>query len=140
MANVTRLNEAFDSLLRGYFLRPMAFEGDRSPPQVATFPVDVSEDELAYTVRAEIPGVKKEDINVSVEGNQVAISADLRPEEVKEDERVLRSERYYGKAYRALHLAQPVFENAAVAKYTDGVLELTLPKRAPTSAKRIKIM
>jgi len=101
---------------------------------------DVSENDGAYTVRAEIPGVKKEDINISIDGDQVAISAEVKNEkDVKEGERVLRSERYYGKVYRAFQLGQTVDENAASAKYADGVLELTLPKKAATSAKRIEI-
>jgi HSP20 family protein len=58
---------------------------------------------------------------------------------VKEGERVLRSERYYGKLYRAFGLGQPVDEAGASAKYSDGILELSLPKKAATQAKRIAI-
>ena len=141
MANITRgypLDEAFDQLLRGFFVRPVNFEGTAAAP--AQFRVDVSENETAYSVRAEIPGVRKEDINISIEGDQVAISAEVKNEkDVKEGERVLRSERYYGKVYRAFQLGQALDENAASAKYADGVLELTLPKKAATSAKRIEI-
>ena len=140
MANITRFDEAFDDLLRGFFVRPVSFEGTHAPQQVAQFRVDVSENENAYMIHAEIPGVKKEDINISIEGDQVAISAEVKNEkDVKDGERVLRSERYYGKVYRAFQLGQPIDENAAAAKYSDGVLELTLPKKAATSAKRITI-
>ena len=59
--------------------------------------------------------------------------------EAKDGERTLRSERYYGKVYRAFQLGQPVDENSASARYADGILELTLPKKAATSAKRITI-
>ena len=139
MANITRFDEAFDDLLRGFFVRPVSFEGS-VPHQVAQFRVDVSEDENAYTIRAEIPGVKKDDINISIDGDQVAISAEMKNEkDVKDGERVLRSERYYGKVQRAFQLGQALDENAAGAKYNDGVLELTLPKKAATSAKRITI-
>lgn len=141
MANITRsypFDEAFDQLLRGFFVRPVNFEGTTQAP--AQFRVDVSEHEKAYTLRAEIPGVKKDDINISIDGDQVAISAEVKDEkEVKEGERVLRSERYYGKVYRAFQLGQAVDQETASAKYTDGVLELTLPKKAATSAKRIEI-
>jgi HSP20 family protein len=100
----------------------------------------VSEAENAYTIRAEIPGVKKDEINISIDGDQVAISAEVKNEkDVKEGERVLRAERYYGKVYRAFQLGQPVDDEAAQAKYTDGILELTLPKKAAASAKRITI-
>lgn len=143
MANITRsypLDEAFDQLLRGFFVRPVGFEGTAAQAAPAQFRVDVTENETAYTVRAEIPGVKKEDINISVEGDQVAISGEVKNEkDVREGERVLRSERYYGKVYRAFQLGQALDETAASAKYVDGVLELTLPKKAATSAKRIEI-
>lgn len=141
MASVTRFDEAFDDLLRGFFVRPVGFEGTQAAqPQVAQFRVDVSEAENAYTIRAEIPGVKKDEINISIDGDQIAISAEVKNEkDVKEGERVLRSERYYGKVYRAFQLGQPVDEDAAQAKYTDGILELTLPKKAAASAKRITI-
>ena len=139
MANITRypIDEAFDRLLSGFFVRPVNFEGAPAPAQ---FRVDVSESENAFRLRAEIPGVKKEDISISIDGGQVAISAEVKNEkDVKEGERVLRSERYYGKVYRAFELGQAVDENAAEAKYADGVLELTLPKKAAAKAKRIEI-
>ena len=139
MANITRFDEAFDDLLRGFFVRPVGYEGG-APQQVAPFRVDVSEDENSYTIRAEIPGVKKDDINISIDSDQVAISAEVKNEkEAKDGERVLRQERYYGKVHRAFQLGQTVDENVANAKYADGVLELTLPKKAAASAKRITI-
>ena len=140
MATLTRFDDAFDDLLRGFFVRPVGFEGTQKQATPAQFRVEVTEGEQAYTIRAEIPGVKKEDINISIDGDQVAISAEVKNEkDVKEGERVLRSERYYGKVYRAFALGQPVDDGAAAAKYQDGILELTLPKRAATQAKRIEI-
>ena len=140
MANVTRFDEAFDELLRGFFVRPVSFEGSQQQAQVAQCRVEVTESENTYTILAEIPGVKKNEINISIDGDQVAISAEVKNEkDAKEGERVLRSERYYGKVYRAFQLGQPVDDNAAQAKYADGILELTLPKKAATSAKRISI-
>jgi HSP20 family protein len=140
MANITRFDEAFDDLLRGFFVRPVSFDGTQAQAQVAQFRVDVSETENAYTIRAEIPGVKKDEINISIDTDQVAISAEVKNEkEVKDGERTLRSERYYGKVQRAFQLGQPIDENGASAKYVDGILELTLPKKAAASAKRISI-
>ena len=142
MANITRFDEAFDDLLRGFFVRPVGFEGNGQavPGSIAQFRVDVSETEQAYTLRAEIPGVRKDDISITIDGDQVAISAEVKNEkEAKDGERVLRTERYYGKVHRAFQLAQSVDENTAVAKYQDGILELTLPKKAAVSAKRISI-
>jgi HSP20 family protein len=140
MANITRyspFDEAFDDLFRGFFVRPVSYE---APAGAAQFRVDVSEDEKAYTLRAEIPGVKKEDINISIDGDTVAISAEVKNEkEVKNGERVLRTERYYGKVYRAFTLGQAVEEAGTHARYKDGVLELTLPKKAAAQAKRISV-
>jgi len=102
--------------------------------------IDVTENEGGYVVRAEIPGVKKDDINVGIDGNQVEISAEVKKEQVvKEGEKVLRSERYCGKVYRAFALGQDIDESATQARYADGILELTLPKKASAAAKRITI-
>lgn len=140
MANITRFNpldDAFDELFRGFFVRPVNFEGPIAPAQ---FRVDVTENDSTYTLRAEIPGIRKEDINITIDGDQVAISAEVKDKkEAKDGERVLRSERYYGKVSRAFALGQPVDESGASARYVDGVLELTLPKKAAVTAKRIAI-
>jgi HSP20 family protein len=139
MATLTRFNpfdETFDDFFKGFFVRPRAIE---SPAQVQ-FRMDVKEDNGAFVVQAELPGVKKEDININIDGNQVAVSAEVRRNrEEKQGEKVLRTERYYGKLYRAFSLAQDVDEAAAEAKYSDGVLELRLPKKAAVSTKRITI-
>lgn len=142
MANLTRFDpfditiEPFDDLFRGFF-RPVRFEGQ---PQPMTIKMDVKEDEKVYTIHAEIPGVKKEDIHVSIEGNQVCISAEVRKEkEEKEGEKVLRSERYYGKVFRTVSLGSDVDDSQSQAKYSDGVLELTLPKKAASEVKKLTI-
>src|ERR1700704_2600959 len=140
MANVARFNTldtALDDLMRGFFVRPMNYEPAPTPVQLR---VDVTENADGYVVRAEIPGVSKDDINVAIDGNQVEISAEVKNEkEAKEGDKVLRSERYYGKVYRAIALPQDIDEGAVQAKYADGVLELTLPKKQPAAAKRITI-
>jgi len=140
MAGITRFNpldDTLDDLFRGFFVRPVSFEGNHNS---APFRVEIAEKDNAYVLRGELPGVKKDDINVSIDGDTVAITAEVKNEkDVKDGERVLRSERYYGKVYRAFTLGQAVEENAAQAKYADGVLELTLPKKAAAQAKRITI-
>lgn len=140
MANITRFDpfelEPFDDLFRGFF-RPVRFEGQ---PQQMTIKMDVKENEKAYTVHAEIPGVKKEDIHVAIEGNQVSVSAEVKKQkEEKEGEKVLRSERYYGKVSRTFTLGSDVDDSQSEAKYSDGVLELTLPKKAANAAKKLTI-
>jgi HSP20 family protein len=142
MANITRLDpfqisalDPFDDVFKGFF-RPVRTE---SAPDVQ-IKVDVKEDDKAYTVHADIPGVKKEDIHVTIDGNLVSISAETRQEkEVKEGEKLLRSERYYGKASRSFSLASEIDEGESQAKYSDGVLELTLPKKAANSSKKLTI-
>ncbi len=103
--------------------------------------VDVTENDKEYCISAEIPGVRKEDINVTIDGDEVAISAEVKREsdvnQKEGDSR--RSERYYGKVYRALSLGEEIDEGKAEAKYTDGVLRLTLPKKEPTEAKKKKV-
>ena len=139
MANITRFSptsDALDDLFRGFFMQPVRFEGQ---PDVR-MKMDVTEDDKAYKVHAEIPGVKKEDIHVNIDGNQVSISAEVKNEkEVKDGEKLLRSERYYGSVSRAFSLAQDVDEGTAAAKYDNGVLELTLPKKMAANAKKLVI-
>lgn len=139
MANISRYNptgSALDDFFRGFFMQPVKFEGH---PEVQ-IKMDVKEDDKAYKVYAEIPGVKKKDIHVQIDGNQVSISAEVKNEkEVKEGERLLRSERYYGSVSRVFSLGQEVDGDAAQAKYQDGVLELTLPKKVAVSAKKLVI-
>jgi HSP20 family protein len=142
MANITRyrpfedFGSIFDDLSKGFFLRPIRFKGELG----TDIKMDVSEDDKAYKVRAEIPGVKKEDIKVSIDGNQVSISAEVKQEkEKKEGEKVISSERYYGQVYRSFSLDNDVDEAKAEAKYTDGILNLTLPKKAGVAAKQLSV-
>ena len=139
MANITRWDpfEDMDDLFKGLFLRPMRLE---TPETAVRIKIDVKENDKAYTVHAEIPGVKKEDIHVAIEGNQVSVSAEVKREkEEKEGEKVLRSERYYGKVSRAFTLGYEVDQEKATAKYDNGILELTLPKRGASGQRRLAI-
>ncbi len=141
MANVSRyepFGEVFDDLLKGFFVRPVAYENRTAA--AAQIKIDVSEKGNAYVVHAEIPGVKKEDIQVNIDGDQVSISAEARAEkEVKEGERVLHRERYYGKVVRVFRLGADLDQSAANAKFVDGVLELTLPKKAEAAGRQLTI-
>ena len=102
--------------------------------------IDVAEDEKAYRVSAALAGVKKEDIHVAVDQNEVTISADIKQEtSTTEGARVLHSERYYGKTTRVFSVGQDIDEANVQAKYADGVLSLVLPKKAPVSAKRVMV-
>ena len=142
MANLTRIDpfsvsgfDPFDDVFKGFF-RPVSLE-NATQPQLK---MDVQEDERSYTVHAEIPGVDKENIQVTIDGSHVAISAEVRREnEVKDGARSLRSERYYGKISRSFVLENEVDETKAEANYKDGVLQLVLPKKVVAAAKRLTI-
>lgn len=126
-----------DDVLNRFTMRPFVRSAMEIEPQIK---MDVKEADGKYLINADIPGVKKEDIHVSVEGNRVSISAEVKQEkEVKEGERVIRSERSYGMASRSFSLADEVDQSKVQAKYTDGVLELTLPKLHGSARKEISI-
>ncbi|HZW87154.1 MAG TPA: Hsp20/alpha crystallin family protein [Gallionella sp.] len=123
-------------LFKGFALRPILRDFEAEPQMK----VEVSEDDKVYRVKAEVPGVKKEDIDVSVNGNRISISAEIREEkEEKKGEKVIRSERYYGKVSRSFTLDEEIDQGATQAKYTDGVLDLTLPKKPGTATKKITV-
>lgn len=136
MSQLTRL-DPLDDLFRGFFVRPVDMNTPTTTPSIR---MDVTEQANAFIVHAELPGVKKEDIHVHVEGNQVSITAEIKQEkEIKEGERILRSERYFGQVSRSFQLAQDIDDAHAAAKFADGVLELTLPKKAASASKRLTI-
>jgi HSP20 family protein len=126
-----------DNLFNDFFRPALVWENRAEPLPIR---VDVRETTEAYTVNAEMPGVKKEDINVEIEGNEVTISAETRREaEQKEGDKWLRTERYFGKSARRFALPQELDQAKAAAKFNDGVLELTLPKKAVVSGRKLEI-
>lgn len=142
MANITRFDPFAElapfstDFFKGLMLQPF-FKNLEMEPQIR---VDVSEDDKAYMVKAEIPGVNKEDIKVSIDGNLVSISAEVKKEsEEKEGKKLIRSERYYGRMARSFSLDENIDEDAVQANYGDGVLQLTLPKKPGAKSKTIKI-
>jgi HSP20 family protein len=144
MASITRFdpfNDLVDDLFKGFLVRPLGFEGrGDGGVQLPRARVDVAEKNGAYVVTAELPGVRKEDIHVTIDGAQVTLEAQVKQEkEASKDERVLHTERVFGKVSRSFTLPQEVDEAKAEAKFRDGVLELTLPKKAAAQRKQISI-
>jgi HSP20 family protein len=149
MTNLTRFDpltefarldpfRTFDELF--YMPRLPAAYRPVAMPAEFSIKMDLSEDAKAFYVKADIPGVKKEDIKVSIEGNQVSISAEVsKTTEEKKGETVLRSERYYGSCARSFALGQDVDDAKSEAKYVDGVLMLTLPKKGGSTVKQVAI-
>jgi len=128
--------DPFEDMFRGFF-KPVRWELPTTAPQIR---LDLTEDPSAFTVKAEIPGVRKEDIDVRIEGNQVTLSAEVKKEkETKDNGRVVRSERYHGMVNRSFQLSSRVDESKASAKYENGILELVLPKRESAESKRLTI-
>ena len=142
MASITRydpFNDLVDDFFKGFLVRPLAYEGAARDvlPRVK---VDVAEKNGSYLITAELPGVRKEDIQVSTDGAEVTLSADVKREkEASKDERTLHAERVFGKVTRSFTLPHEVDEARAEAKFRDGVLELTLPKKATAQRKQISI-
>ena len=131
-----RTDTSYDELFRGFF-KPVRVE---SAPAPVTIKMDVTETENGYVVHSEMPGVKKEDIDVAIEGNQVTITAEVKQEwEKKEGDRMLRNERYFGNIYRSFTLPAELDESVSVATYDNGVLELKLVKKAAVAGKRLAI-
>ena len=125
-----------DELFRGFFA-PVRREGGRTPVMIK---MDVTEAGDAYMVHAEVPGVKKDGINVEIEGNQVTITAEVKREwEKKDGDKMLRSERYYGNMYRSFTLPVEIDEAKSEAKYGDGVLELKLVKRMNAPGTKLPV-
>ncbi len=145
MSDITRFDplnelarlEPFDEdIVRSLALRPLFWPLEQ-PPQMR---LDLAESDKAYTVKAEIPGAEKSAIRVSIDGNHVSIGAEVKEEKTGKDGRTLiRHERHYGSLSRSLTLEQAVDADRAQAKYENGVLELTLPKKPGTGISLLPI-
>jgi len=130
-------NDNFESALRRFFA-PVSLETEMPALKMR---IDVAEKGNAYEVKADIPGVRKEDINVRIDGNVVQIDAEVKREQDTKGAggKVLRSERYYGNVSRTFSLAEDVDDGKAAAKYADGVLTLELPKKATAASKKVAV-
>ena len=128
-------DDFFKDVAPGFYVKPL--HGDPLPAQIR---VDVKETPAAYTVEAEIPGVSREDIQVTIEGPVVTLRAEVRQMDSQtEGQKVLRSERFYGAVARSFQLPQDLDEANAKAKYDNGVLRLTLPKKVAVAGQRLTI-
>jgi HSP20 family protein len=125
-----------EDLIQGFGSRALTRGFDES----LEMRMDVQEDDKAYRVTVDVPGVKKEDIDVSVEGNQVTITAEVkRFEPARADQKELHRERFYGRAFRSFSLPSEVDIDKSEARYDGGVLSLTLPKSGSSRSRHITI-
>ncbi|MEG2631110.1 MAG: Hsp20/alpha crystallin family protein [Comamonas sp.] len=131
------LDEFFKDVNPGFYIRPLHGDPLPSPAQIK---VDVKENDAAYTVHAEVPGVAKEDIQVALDGNVVSLRAEVtQKDEQTKDDKLLRSERFYGAVERSFQLPLEIDSAQAKARYDNGVLTLTLPKKQGVQTRRLTI-
>ncbi|MSQ71019.1 MAG: Hsp20/alpha crystallin family protein [Betaproteobacteria bacterium] len=140
MANFARHDpyaNLFEDIFKGFLVKPVAFE---SSGVVRKIRIEVVEQNSAYKVIAELPGAKKEEIQVTIEADQVSIATEIRQEcNPKDAERVLHSERQFGRMQRVFRLGQEVDQGKTTATYADGLLELVLPIKAAADRRQITI-
>jgi HSP20 family protein len=136
LTRLERMDSLFPEMLRR-FAHPLQLMGDTELP--SDIRVDISENEKEYLVSAEVPGAKKDDIHVSIDGNYVSIAAEIKKEQEDKHGRTLVKETYRGSVSRGFTLGSDVDEKTAVAKFEDGVLRLTLPKREGSASRVLKI-
>jgi len=140
MSSLITRGSLFDDFFRdmapGFYVKPLHGDPLPSPGQIK---IDVKENGNTYTVSAEIPGVRKEDIHVTIEGGMVMVRADVKQEDSHKDDKSLRSERYFGSVSRGIQLPQDVDQAQAKAKYDNGVLTLTLPKKQGNGSQKLRV-
>lgn len=139
MADIPRSNpfgELLHELSEGFLVKPFARAAGIEP----SIRLDVKEDDNAYTIRAEVPGARKEDIHVDVEGSKVLLRAEIRQDgALKENEKMIYSDRSYGAVARSFSLPGEVDAQHAKAEYRDGLLILALPKKLGGQGRRVSI-
>lgn len=132
--------DVFPTLFRGLFDEQQGGAAARGNRALQGFRVDVRENKESYVVHADLPGATKEQIHVEIDGSQVTIRAEVKTQsEQKEGERVLRAERFAGQFARSFQLGSEIDEDRSTAKFENGVLELTLPKKQAPAARRLTI-
>ncbi len=140
MSSLMTRGSLFDDFFRdmapGFYVKPLHGDPLPSPGQIK---IDVKENGNNYTVSAEIPGVRKEDIHVTIEGGMVMVRAEIKQEDAHKDDKSLRNERYFGSVSRGIQLPQDVDQAQAKAKYDNGVLTLTLPKKQGNGSQKLRI-
>ena len=143
MKTLTRWNPLREMMMFDPFAENRALWGEPLPFPNEPEPMmrlDVTETGGEYVVKAEIPGVAKEDISVSLDGGMVSISAEVKREkDVKEGEKAVRSERYFGRVARSFTLPAEIVADKAFAAYEGGVLTLKLPKAPGVTSREIAI-
>jgi HSP20 family protein len=137
LRDAVSLSDAFNSLLRESFVRPSAMTG--SGASAFPLPLDVCENENEFVVKASLPGVKPENVQITVHGDTVTLRGETQSETEKKGETWHLRERRSGSFQRSFTLATPINSEKADAKFEHGVLTLTLPKAEQAKPKQIKV-
>jgi HSP20 family protein len=130
------LSDAMNALFRESFIRPSSVPGQQA---AGLLPLDISENENEFVVKASLPGVKPEDVQITVHRDTLTIQGETRADQEKKGERWHLRERRFGQFQRSLSLATPVDSDRAQAHFEHGVLTLTLPKSEQAKPRQIKI-
>jgi HSP20 family protein len=130
------LRDAMNSLLQDSFVRPIGLLGDGG---AAMLPLDIAETENEFTVKASLPGVRPEDVQITAQGDTLTIRGEIKAEEEKKDEQYHLRERRFGQFQRTVTLSTPISADKAQARFENGVLTLILPKAEEAKPKQIKI-
>lgn len=133
--NISTLQEQVNRLFEGKFTH----SGDNSTLTAWAPSVDVYETENELVIKADLPEVAEKDLDVRVENNMLTIRGERKFEQSVKEESYLRMERSYGSFSRSFSLPNTVDAQAIKAQYTDGVLTVSLPKRAESKPKQVKI-
>jgi len=135
LKDMVSLRDAMNSLFQESFVRP----GGVLSPSAIPMPMDVVENENEFIVKASLPGIKPENVQITVHGDSITIRGDIQAEDEKKGETWHVRERRHGTSQRTLTLAAPISSEKATAKFDHGVLTLTLPKAEEAKPKQIKV-
>ena len=136
LREMVSLRDVMNSLLQESFIRPGALQAEGGP---AMLPLDISENDNEFIVKASLPGIRPEDVHITVQGETLTIRGETKAEEERKDERYHLRERRYGVFHRAVKLSAPVRSDEAKADFESGVLTLTLPKSEEAKPRQIKV-
>ena len=126
-----------DGILRGFYDSPVSTRNTNADSR--RLAMDVIEDDTAYVVTTDMPGISREEVSVTIDKNVLTISAEPKDEVSKNERKVLRHERYSGKYSRSLRLGEDIEEDKVSAEYRDGVLRLPIPKKTPLAPRQVEV-
>ena len=126
-----------DGILRGFYDSPVSTWNTSADSR--RLAMDVIEDETTYVVTADMPGISRDEVSVTIDKNVLTISAESKDEISQNKRKVLRHERYSGKYARSLRLGEDIDEDQVSAEYRDGVLRLAIPKKAAVAPRQVDV-